>query len=243
MSADPTIHRAALSVNLLRIAESLDAISRRVTPRTRTTGRTGRDSPLGCEYLQARTDAGAAVWEAIVQNVLDIPELLIWIEQEAGTDTDANYVRLFDEAISELYSRFGEGVFPYYRHTERFYSEDTPDRHKPKLAAEWERHELQEQATGCRVLAKLIDPNAEIPGGPGRATRYLPIQLADMVGVCTATVNKYARMAKVPTPKRGKRNHRYTRRDALAILGWILRYSTDSKRQISCQRAIDRLKQ
>ncbi|HRX83504.1 MAG TPA: hypothetical protein P5572_00635 [Phycisphaerae bacterium] len=53
-----------------------------------------------------------------------------------------------------------------------------------------------------------------------------------------STLNKYARLAKVPTPRRGERNFRYTWADARKILETIIAQASDRRIRDKCRTAL-----
>jgi hypothetical protein len=67
--------------------------------------------------------------------------------------------------------------------------------------------------------------------GTGGTTgcKCIPGELAALLDTTTATVNKYARLADVPTPGRGQRGPHYTRENGITICKSILEHSRDGK--------------
>jgi hypothetical protein len=61
--------------------------------------------------------------------------------------------------MSEFLYPHGEGIFPHYSFMKETHDSETSE--KNKLQAQWRRHELQEQATGCRMLADIVKSGAD----------------------------------------------------------------------------------
>jgi hypothetical protein len=77
---------------------------------------------------------------------------------------------------------------------------------------------------GKRVEESADDPGAKSSIGAG----FTSAQLCEKLGIEKSdTLNRYAKLAGVPTPKVGQRNFRYPRTDAKKIAETILRESTE----------------
>jgi len=71
---------------------------------------------------------------------------------------------------------------------------------------------------------------------------YTVAALRDMTRLANTTLNKYAKMAGVPTSGRGGRNHRYSGAQARAILEAIISHSSESSIVNRCRDALKNLK-
>jgi hypothetical protein len=69
-------------------------------------------------------------------------------------------------------------------------------------------------------------------------TKYTVIRLCNLAGVGNATLHKYAKLANVPTPETGKRNHQFTTPEARAILQCIIDNSSAGKTVAKCRAAL-----
>lgn len=66
--------------------------------------------------------------------------------------------------------------------------------------------------------------------------------LCDQLGISSDTLNRYAKMAGVPTPPRGKRNHRFTLPQAVQIVKHIVDNSSESRVLVKAKALVDNLK-
>jgi hypothetical protein len=83
------------------------------------------------------------------------------------------------------------------------------------------------------------DAHGPTPTKPGQT--YLAGAVAEMAGVSDTTLNRYAKLAGVPTPQRGKRNHRYSADEVRAILQAMIGKTSDRKMKGRCRQALGSL--
>jgi hypothetical protein len=76
---------------------------------------------------------------------------------------------------------------------------------------------------------------------PKAAPAYTVAAVLEMAGLSDTTLSKYAKLARVDTPKRGKRNHRYTIDEVRRILQTIIDQSSDRAMKDRCREALNRL--
>jgi hypothetical protein len=79
------------------------------------------------------------------------------------------------------------------------------------------------------------------PAAEGDHANYSVADLREMTGLANNTINKYAKMAEVKTPLRGKRNYSYTRREVRTILRTIAKNSTEKETRNKCNHALQDL--
>jgi len=84
----------------------------------------------------------------------------------------------------------------------------------------------------------LATPAAPAVAGNGEG--YTVAALRDMTGLANTALNKYAKLANVPTPPRGKRNHRYTAGETRAILQAIITRSSEADLVNRCRDALEK---
>jgi hypothetical protein len=72
-------------------------------------------------------------------------------------------------------------------------------------------------------------------------TTYSVATVLEMAGVSDTTLNQYAKRARVKTPGRGKRNHRYTADEVRLILQTIINSTTDRRMKERCRGALAKL--
>jgi hypothetical protein len=95
------------------------------------------------------------------------------------------------------------------------------------------------EKTIWRLKARAdLDPQLRAAASPQKETSYTVAALRDMTGLENTALNKYAKLAGVPTPPRGKRNHRYTSAQVRAILKTIIASCTESAVVAQCQIAL-----
>ena len=88
---------------------------------------------------------------------------------------------------------------------------------------------------------------APSPSGPVAATSpkqpaaYTVGSVLEMAGVSDTTLNNYAKLANVNTPKRGGRNHCYTADEVRAILKTAIGTTSDGATKDKCRKALERL--
>ncbi len=96
-----------------------------------------------------------------------------------------------------------------------------------------------------RTLTALADELLradDIPTAPQNHRGYLPSELCEMFGVGSDTLRTYAKSAGVKTPKRGAKNHRYSRSEAHRIALAIASGTTSSDTRARCFKAAENLK-
>lgn len=160
--ADPI--RVALATNLTRVADSLDALAARAVAPSLTPRKDQR------EKSQAHIDAGAAIWDGVQRGLLNVPTIAALVGELAAhgycgpesATASHECENLFHAVMSKFLYPHGEGLFPHFA-----FQRDAQEAHRAngddasELAAMWVRHELHEQATGCRFLATLIESGAD----------------------------------------------------------------------------------
>jgi hypothetical protein len=90
------------------------------------------------------------------------------------------------------------------------------------------------------IMAKLC-AHVEVP--PGGARTYAVDDVCGMARVSDQTLNKYAKIAGVATPGRGKHNHRYTEDEVKQILQAIKEQGGTTKMKENAREALNRLLQ
>ncbi|MGA2797775.1 MAG: hypothetical protein ABSE63_09365 [Thermoguttaceae bacterium] len=157
MADDVDYLRIALSGNLSRAADTFESLA------DRATGPEPATKIEQIEELQAAIDAGATIWEAVNRGLLNVPVIAALVGQQFGQgrrepDTLGNAktecANLFLEVMREFLYPHGEGIFPQFSFMKETHDSEMDE--KANLQARWRKHELQEQATGCRMLAELI---------------------------------------------------------------------------------------
>ena len=156
--------RVALAANLTRAANTFDALAKRANgpePATRTEQ---------LEETQAAIDAGAAVWEGVIRGLVNVPAIARLVGELAGqghmkpetTEFGNVCANFFHDVMREFLYPEGEGVFPYFAFREEAQqAHHTGSDVAGGLSALWRRHELQEQATGCTMLARLVESGVD----------------------------------------------------------------------------------
>ena len=99
-------------------------------------------------------------------------------------------------------------------------------------------------------LADMIEREAATPAASASASAststkpgatYTVADVLEMAGVSNTTWNRYAKLAGVKTPQRGKRNHRYSADEVRAILQMIINKTADRAMKQRCQGALAKL--
>ena len=149
--------KVALASNLYRSADALERLALGVTT----------ELPTTLEELsetQAQVDAGAAIWGAVLQGFLVVPEIVEEVEGVAGngfTEVNTAYgdgvvcVNLFFSVMSGFIYPLGESVAPYLAGDDENVSE-------ARYAA-GRKLRMTAEATGCRIIARLIEQKAPPP--------------------------------------------------------------------------------
>jgi len=117
---------------------------------------------------------------------------------------------------------------------------------------EWVDRDQQEEGDGLSDSSDpMPPPTADEPGPDATSTKdyspspggesgtLYPSELTAMADVCPDTLNKYAKMAGVPIPERGKKNHRYSVREARTILQMIADRSPTKANREACKKALE----
>jgi DNA-binding transcriptional MerR regulator len=91
-----------------------------------------------------------------------------------------------------------------------------------------------------KILRRRTDAaGAAANSGHGKPGRMFTIAaLRKLTGLRNATLNKYARLADVRTPRRGERNFRYGAADVGRILNAIITHSSEEALVARCQAAL-----
>ncbi len=91
-----------------------------------------------------------------------------------------------------------------------------------------------------KMKAKLAG-DSEASSKTDTPTGYTVARVLEMAGVSDTTLSKYAKLANVNTPGRGKRNHRYSTDEVRAILHTIIDQSSDRAMKDRCCEALNLL--
>lgn len=95
-------------------------------------------------------------------------------------------------------------------------------------------------AIEATARARLVDDPVEQCERPRE--EFTVAQVRTMTGLSNSTLNKYAKLAKVTTPKRGKRNYRYPRAAVIRILETIIAETSENQVRERCRKAHRQLK-
>lgn len=91
-----------------------------------------------------------------------------------------------------------------------------------------------------KIKAKLAaSANAPTSTKPGKT--YTVAAVLEMAGVSDTTLNRYAKLAGIKTPQRGKRNHRYSADEVRAMLQAIIDTTSDRAMKERCAAALAKL--
>lgn len=96
------------------------------------------------------------------------------------------------------------------------------------------------------LQASIADDTDEQPA-PAAAEQitepgYTIAAALDLTHMSNGTLNKYARLAGVPTPKRGGRNHVFSKSQLCAILDKAIAVTSEKKRRSAYQEALESLR-
>jgi hypothetical protein len=181
--------RIAFAANLNRSADTLERLAA-----TLTTADPTKQEHL--EEMQAQVDAGAVIWGAVLQGFLTTPEILnIGLaegEVDTATGEGVECANLFFSVMREFVYPLGEAVVP------RSLCEESEWAMTDDKRAVMRKRELQNEATGCRILAKLIEtPENEVIEDKKRDTEKTsprPLRpLNDESRACIRLYNQQAR--------------------------------------------------
>ncbi len=78
-------------------------------------------------------------------------------------------------------------------------------------------------------------------GRSGGVADYSIAAVLEMAGVSNTTLNRYAKLAGIKTPQRGKRNHRYSADEVRAMLQTIIDNTSDRAMKDRCRDALAKL--
>jgi hypothetical protein len=78
---------------------------------------------------------------------------------------------------------------------------------------------------------------------PGTSRTYTVAAVCEMMDLSSDSVNKYAKLANVTTPARGKRNHRYSFEDVVSILRTTIENTNEARRRTDLSEALRNLEQ
>lgn len=149
--------RVAFAANLNRSADKLERLAATLTTADAT-------QPEILSEMQAQRDAGAAIWGATLQGFLTTPEIVGEVQGLAGNghtevDTTAENgavcANLFLSVMREFIYPIGESVAPYTVADD----EEWPMTEAKHAAGR--QTELEAEATGCRIIARLIEMTPE----------------------------------------------------------------------------------
>jgi len=144
--------RVAYAANLNRSADTLERLAAKLAD-----GYTRLDS---LDESQAYIDAGAAIWGATLRGFLAVQEIIDRVQElalvgfsepDTVTDNGMHSSNLFFGAMSDYVLPLGESVAPYESLGN---SKRWPPSNDDRML--FRRNELRCQATGCRILARLI---------------------------------------------------------------------------------------
>jgi hypothetical protein len=98
-------------------------------------------------------------------------------------------------------------------------------------------------ATIERAAGQWSDRAATVPGKPAtaaskRASGYKPAALAAELKLTTATVNKYAKLAGITTPRRGERDYTYPTADVETLCRYLSTQGGDSSTRKESKRLL-----
>jgi hypothetical protein len=113
---------------------------------------------------------------------------------------------------------------------------------------------LEEQGAARQAAGdNCIGAKPATPAGPGvppaRTAKpdipstYTVAAVREMTRLSNTALNRYTRRAKVATPGRGKRNHRYSIEDVRKILQTIIDSSSERKLLSECRKALQNLQE
>jgi hypothetical protein len=149
--------RHALAINLHRAGDALEDLARRAA------GPEAVSRVEGIEESQAYGDAGAAICEAVSRGLLRVPKIASVIGDRVsngyrGIGNGSQCANVFLEVMRKFLYPLGVGVFPHFGFQRKTYeAKEAGDKDCVQLQSLWRRHELQERATGCHLLARLVE--------------------------------------------------------------------------------------
>ena len=91
-----------------------------------------------------------------------------------------------------------------------------------------------------KIKVKLT-AGAIAPASTKRTVKYTIGAVLEMAGVSDTTLNRYAKLAGIKTPQRGKRNHRYSAEEVRAMLQAIVDNTSDRAMKERCREALVQL--
>ena len=121
----------------------------------------------------------------------------------------------------------------------RLCAEDQGLRPPPAATSDAERDITDALATWCAATRSISHPPKAIAESAPAVT---VAGLRQMTGLANATLNKYAKMAGVPTPSRGKRSHRYSIPEVRAIVQAVIAHTSEGAILNRCRNALESLK-
>lgn len=160
-----------------------------------------------------------------------------WLEEEQlRTDPRIDKLSAAAEAVGEYERRYQEGMERVSRAIQSVppFSETMKEAYLEALA----EHEKRKAAESPKALppATAGASTAKKPDGG-----YTVAALREMTGLENTTLNRYAKMAKVTTPRRGERNFKYTLADVRAILETIIASTAEDKLRDKCRTSLRNL--
>ena len=114
------------------------------------------------------------------------------------------------------------------------------EKHSDKLVVELHRLTQRADLESCRPRQQTPPAEPAVPADAGNGEGYTVAALRDMTGLANTALNKYAKLANVPTPSRGKRSHRYTAGETRAILQAIITRSSEADLVNRCRDALEK---
>jgi hypothetical protein len=95
-------------------------------------------------------------------------------------------------------------------------------------------------SAGDEAALHNLGAESEPDPGAGRPSPTLTVAtLLEWTNLSHTALNKYARLAEVPTPGRGERNFRYTWADARKILETVIANASDRRIREKCRTALE----
>lgn len=96
-----------------------------------------------------------------------------------------------------------------------------------------------EQAKLISILSRWQERKPATPQSGAHFSAHRPSELMSKIGCGNDTLRKYAHLAGVTTPRRGKRNHVYSVSECVAIFKAIIQYSSDDRQVTTAKRLLE----
>ena len=94
------------------------------------------------------------------------------------------------------------------------------------------------------MVTKSTEGTSQVQGAtlPAKERRHFVAEMCQLTGLGNTSINKYAKIAGVPTAIPGDRNFRWTDAEAIKILTAVLAGSNEVKVTEHCRTALERLR-